>query len=115
MDYTPSQKKFYIGNETLGKTFEFDSNLAKLPVPDLKQTLDKYLRSIQPFVSLKDYKEAEKECLDFLNSGEGEILQNLLLKKAKVCENCSNYLFNFKFLNLMKSFGYIALIFLHKY
>ena len=85
MDYTPSQKKFYIGNETLGKTFEFDSNLAKLPVPDLKQTLDKYLRSIQPFVSLKDYEEAEKECLDFLNSGEGETLQNLLLKKAKVC------------------------------
>ena len=108
MDYTPSQKKFYIGNETLGKTFEFDSNLAKLPVPDLKQTLDKYLRSIQPFVSLKDYEEAEKECLDFLNSGEGETLQNLLLKKAKVCTNCCDYLLDFKFLKLMNSFRNIA-------
>ena len=85
MDYTPSQKKFYIATESLEKTFEFDSNLAKLPVPDLKQTLDKYLRSIQPFVASKDYEEAKEECLDFLNSGEGETLQNLLQKKAKVC------------------------------
>ena len=84
MDYTPSQNKFYIANESSGKTFEFDSNLAKLPVPDLKQTLDKYLRSIQQFVSPKDYVEAEEECLNFLNSGEGETLQNLLRNKAKV-------------------------------
>ena len=83
MDYTPSQKKYYISEES--STFEFDSSLPKLPIPDLKQTLDKYLTSIEPFVSSTDYEDALEASNHFLQSGEGEILQNLLKKKGEVC------------------------------
>ena len=84
MDYTPSQRKFYIAPDSSSRTFEYDSQLEKLPVPELKQSLDKYLKSIQPFVSSHDYENASKACYDFLHSGEGTTLQTLLLNKSKV-------------------------------
>ena len=84
MDYTTSQKKFYIASDSLEKTFGFDSGLKKLPIPDLKQTLDKYLKSIQPFVSQYEYENTYKTCNEFLNSGEGTNLQKLLQDKSKV-------------------------------
>ena len=84
MDYTISQKKFYIASESLEKTFDFDTGLKKLPVPDLKLTLDKYLKSIQPFVSQHEYENIYKTCNEFLNSGEGTNLQKLLHEKSKV-------------------------------
>jgi hypothetical protein len=84
MDYTTSQKKFYIASDSLEKTFDFDSVLKKLPIPDLKQTLDKYLKSIQPFVSQHEYENTYKTCNEFLNSGEGTNLQKLLHEKSKV-------------------------------
>ena len=88
MDYTTSQKKFYIASDLLEKTFDFDSSLKKLPIPDLKQTLDKYLKSIQPFVSQREYENTYKTCNEFLNSGEGTNLQKLLQDKSKV-QQCS--------------------------
>ena len=84
MDYTTSQKKFYIASNPLEKTFDFDSGLKKLPIPDLKQTLDKYLKSIQPFVSQNEYENTYKTCNEFLDSGEGPNLQKLLQDKSKV-------------------------------
>ena len=93
MDYTPSQKKIYISEEST--TFEFDSSLTKLPIPDLKQTLDKYLTSIEPFVSSDDYEEALEASNHFLQSGQGANLQKLLKNKSEVCYN-SIFTFTFK-------------------
>ena len=36
------------------------SNLPKLPVPPLDQTLQKFLRSVKPLNSPEDYQNAEK-------------------------------------------------------
>ena len=84
MDYSSSQKKFYIRNSNQSSTFQHDSNLPKLPIPDLEQTITKYLKSIKPFVSDQEFKNTMDICQEFIDSGEGEKLQQLLILKAEV-------------------------------
>lgn len=82
MDYSESQKKFYISQGP--ETFRFDKALPKLPVPPLRETLQKYLKSIQPFVSKDEYQATAESCRDFVQSGEGDHLQTLLQQRSEV-------------------------------
>ena len=42
-------------------TFAHQKNLPKLPVPKLRQTLDRYLKSLEPFIAEQDEANAELE------------------------------------------------------
>ncbi len=85
MDYSPSQKKVYLSNSSGDEaTFANDAGLPKLPVPNLEFTIQKYLKSIAPFVSVRELQESTRECEKFLVSEQADQLQNLLKQRSKV-------------------------------
>ena len=66
------------------KTFEFDEELPDLPLPELNDTLNLYLDTLRPFLSLNTFKEVEVIVRDFEN-GIGQKLQEKLRERA--CNN----------------------------
>lgn len=63
------------------RTFEIDSSLPPLPLPPLNFTLDKYLRSVRPFLTDLEYLATQKKVENFRN-GVGKALQFHLKAKA---------------------------------
>ena len=61
-------------------------NFPKLPVPDLNQTLKKYIESIRPLVSSEQFTATDRITNKFLTT-EGPYLQSLLLKRAANTDN----------------------------
>ena len=61
-------------------------NFPKLPVPDLNQTLKKYLESIRPLVSSEQFTATVRITNKFLTT-EGPYLQSQLLKRAANTDN----------------------------
>ncbi|EQC42599.1 hypothetical protein SDRG_00328 [Saprolegnia diclina VS20] len=64
-----------------------DYDLPRLPVPQLNETLERYLRSVQPLVSAAEYKEHKKLVEDFglgANRSVGRQLQDELFKQEFV-------------------------------
>ena len=62
--------------------------LPKLPIPDLSDTLDKYLRCIQPIVTSAQYEATRHLVAEFGGpGGEGEYLQEKLQQYADTVEN----------------------------
>ncbi|OQR89993.1 choline/Carnitine O-acyltransferase [Thraustotheca clavata] len=62
-------------------------DLPRLPVPQLNETLERYLRSVQPLVTPAEFKEHKKLVEDFglgANRSVGRILQDELLKQEFV-------------------------------
>ena len=86
MDFTPNQKKHFIRNPNDDPTFANDPNLPVLPVPSLESTINKYLKSIKPFVNGCEFKQTERICNEFLQSSDAEKLQNLLIQRSKVIQ-----------------------------
>ena len=77
---------FLILNENffLGKK----KPLPKLPVPELRSSLEKYLRCVMPIVSEEIYKKTEAIVQEFGKPGGlGEKLQEILLKIAEEKDN----------------------------
>ncbi|GLV41481.1 Carnitine O-Acetyl-Transferase [Carabus blaptoides fortunei] len=65
-----------------------NQTLPQLPVPALKDTLEKYLKSVVPFLSESELKQTTQIVKEFgKNGGCGEKLQALLVTKAKCTEN----------------------------
>jgi hypothetical protein len=64
------------------KTFEKDDSLPKLPVPQLSDTIRKYLESIRPFVDEAAYKKSEAVARNF-EHGVGAKLHQKLLERAQ--------------------------------
>ena len=63
-------------------------SLPPLPVPPLQQTMDKYLLAIKPLVDEEDFEYTQDLVKDFLKpQGDGEMLHNKLLQKAKEEKN----------------------------
>ena len=63
-------------------------SLPPLPVPPLQQTMDKYLSAIKPLVDEEDFEYTQDLVKDFLKpKGDGEVLHNKLLQKAKTEKN----------------------------
>ena len=62
--------------------------MPKLPVPDLKLTLQKYLTCVMPIVSEDAYKRTEMIVNEFIKpGGVGEQLQKILLDTAETKDN----------------------------
>ncbi|XP_046356169.2 peroxisomal carnitine O-octanoyltransferase-like isoform X1 [Haliotis rufescens] len=68
------------------KTFQYTDELPSLPIPPLKQTLDKYLESTKPFVTDEEYGETERIVREF-EAGLGKELHLKLSEKAKYKRN----------------------------
>ena len=70
------------------KKYSTVTQLPKLPVPALSQTLEKYLKTVKPVVSDAQYVETEKVVREFgRRGGIGEKLQLILEERAKAREN----------------------------
>lgn len=61
-------------------------NLPHLPVPKLQQTLEKYIKTVEPHLAPKELERTKSIIKDFEN-GIGRKLQELLILKAKDTEN----------------------------
>lgn len=62
-------------------TFQAEELLAPLPLPSLKETLDKYLESTKPFVDDQEYEKTRRIVQEFEN-GIGAKLHEILNEKA---------------------------------
>ncbi|GFO28287.1 carnitine o-octanoyltransferase [Plakobranchus ocellatus] len=74
-----------IEDEILSKdetTFQYENDLLTLPVPDLLNTLQKYLASVRPVVTDEEFKTTEAIVKQFAE-GEGLYLQQLLIEFAE--------------------------------
>jgi len=66
----------------------FQKPLPKLPVPDLKRTLEKYTELIQPILTPAQYAKTKDVVKEFGKpGGEGETLQNKLREYAETKDN----------------------------
>ncbi|KAL3281380.1 hypothetical protein HHI36_004590 [Cryptolaemus montrouzieri] len=61
-------------------------HLPSLPVPKLKQTLSKYLKSVEPFLNRYELTDTRNIVKKF-EDNEGPVLQCYLEKRAENCEN----------------------------
>lgn len=62
--------------------------LPKLPVPDLRETLDKYLQCVRPTVSAEQYEQTCRLVAEFgKKDGLGEYLQRKLVEYAETKDN----------------------------
>ncbi|KAJ1951386.1 hypothetical protein FBU59_000184 [Linderina macrospora] len=60
-------------------TFSNQSRLPRLPIPTLKDTATRYLRSLQPLLNPADYARSEKAVSEFIGpTGLGPVLQQRL-------------------------------------
>ncbi|XP_048776623.1 carnitine O-acetyltransferase-like isoform X2 [Ostrea edulis] len=76
------QKMQTDGKLFVGRMFSVQDSLPKLPVPPLEQTVQKYLRTVQPLLSDEEYANTLKIVKDF-EKDPGPKLQNLLEKRAQ--------------------------------
>lgn len=66
----------------------FQKPLPKLPVPDLKRTLEKYTELIQPILTPAQYAKTKDVVKEFGKpGGEGELLQIKLREYAETKDN----------------------------
>lgn len=61
--------------------YSYQGSLPRLPLPSLKETMSRYLRSVRPLLDDKDYSRMEKLAEEFQN-GIGVKLQRYLLLKS---------------------------------
>lgn len=72
------------------KTFHFQSTLPKLPVPELNNTVNKYLKTLVPIIPKNEYEQSVKYAEDFIKpNGIGHKLHNELLKHAEKHQSTS--------------------------
>lgn len=61
----------------------YQSNLPRLPVPKVQETIAKYLNSVKAVVSEEQYKRTEQAAKDFISSGAADKLQARLVARAE--------------------------------
>lgn len=64
-----------------GITFAAQDKLPKLPIPELQQTMTRYLEALKPLQNPRDHAETQQAVDEFLRS-EGPELQEKLKKYA---------------------------------
>ena len=66
------------------KTFANQSKMPRLPIPPLEQTTRKYLKTLEPLLSVEDLAKSRKFVEDFTKPGGlGETLQGRLVAYEK--------------------------------
>ena len=81
---TASGNPDYKEDLSKGPMLRFQESLPKLPVPTLKETVDRYLKSVHPLLSQSEFEDTRKAVADFVRpGGQGEILQQRLLARRQ--------------------------------
>ncbi|KAJ8960981.1 hypothetical protein NQ318_020285 [Aromia moschata] len=77
-----------LSNVAATKTFENTLKLPSLPVPKLHQTVEKYIKTVTPFLNDVELNNTKRILEQFSSeNGIGTKLQRLLEQKAQTCEN----------------------------
>ncbi|MFH4980992.1 hypothetical protein AB6A40_007701 [Gnathostoma spinigerum] len=63
-------------------TFSHQKSLPPLPLPDLNVTLDKYLKSVEVFLSVSEFQKTRETVEKFRHSKLAHQLQNILVHRA---------------------------------
>ena len=75
-----------------GDMLKYQSSLPKLPVPPLHQSLQKYLKAVQPLVNDEEFENTSKAIQEFgKKNGVGKELQKVLEGRAKAHDNWVTY------------------------
>ena len=71
-----------------GDMLKNQSSIPKLPVPPLQQSLQKYLKAVQPLVNDEEFEKTSKAVEEFgKKNGIGVELQKKLEERAKTHDN----------------------------
>ncbi|KAI9799577.1 MAG: hypothetical protein M1825_004503 [Sarcosagium campestre] len=74
----------YVEDTSKGAMLRFEDSLPRLPVPTLQETADRYLKSVHPVVSRREFERTEKAVADFVKPGGiGEVLQKRLVARRE--------------------------------
>lgn len=76
----------FTSSSVKGDLYKYQNELPKLPVPTLQETTDKYIKSVEPFLSADQLATTKKNVSAFLNK-EGPQLQDKLVSFAKTQDN----------------------------
>lgn len=76
----------YIATDPQETTFQNDNKLPSLPVPDLRDSLDKYLDTVRPHVTEEEFNATETIVRRF-EQGDGKRLQQKLVERARQKRN----------------------------
>ncbi|KAG1048215.1 hypothetical protein G6F43_009376 [Rhizopus delemar] len=72
-----------IDPKAAGPMLRYQTNLPKLPVPELQETLPKYLKTVRPLLTDEEYKRTEEAVKQFIAPGGlGHELQRRLVARA---------------------------------
>jgi carnitine O-acetyltransferase len=82
----------YAIDPSVGPTYAFQRSLPHLPVPTIESTTEKYLETVRPHLTSKEYTETKKAAEEFSHSDIVKTLQERLLARAKVVTNHPNWL-----------------------
>lgn len=69
------------GKTSTEKTLQYQDELPPLPLPALEETLEKYIQTCEPLLSVEELEHTRAVCEDF-KSGHGPELQRVLEAKA---------------------------------
>ncbi|GAM84639.1 hypothetical protein ANO11243_026380 [Dothideomycetidae sp. 11243] len=70
----------YKEDMSKGKMLRYEDSLPRLPVPTLEETAQRYLKSVRPLISPKEFENTSKAVSDFIAPGQfGEELQKRLV------------------------------------
>ncbi|XP_015789561.1 choline O-acetyltransferase-like [Tetranychus urticae] len=69
---------------------QWEKNLPKIPVPNLKDTLDRYLAHLKVVIPSSQYEQTRKTVDNFESTGIADKLQKLLTELAEKSENWAN-------------------------
>ncbi|XP_068632490.1 carnitine O-palmitoyltransferase 2, mitochondrial [Battus philenor] len=69
-------------------TMHFQKSLPRLPIPNLSQTGQRYLKALKPLLSNKQYEEAQQRTSEYINN-DGKSLQEQLILKDKANKHTS--------------------------
>ncbi|KAI5779327.1 carnitine O-acetyltransferase-like protein [Geopyxis carbonaria] len=82
----------YKEDTSKGNMLRFQESLPRLPVPTLEETSKRYLRSVHPIVTPKEFEETKAKLDEFMKpNGVGEALQKKLQARA-ADPNCKNWI-----------------------
>lgn len=78
--YTEEQRKPLASHKPhieQGITFAGQDNLPKLPIPDLKDSIEKYLAALKPLQGAREHAETQQAAEEFLRNDGPELNEKL--------------------------------------